>query len=140
MIKRFWNQIVVMVAQVCEYTKSWIVHFLKEWIEWYINISIFKSLWQFGLLYLKENNFLNFLKRFYLLLERGEGREAEGERPITVWFFSRTPHWRPGPKTQACALTGNQIGNRMVHRPVLNPLSHTSQVSKKLFFNRNLTL
>ena len=31
------------------------------------------------------------------------------------------------PATQACALTGNRIGGPLVRRPVLNPLSHTSQ-------------
>ena len=31
------------------------------------------------------------------------------------------------PKTQACALTGNQTGNPLAHRPELNPLSHNSQ-------------
>ena len=37
------------------------------------------------------------------------------------------PHLGTQPATQACALTGNQIGDPLVHRPVLNPLSHTSQ-------------
>ena len=38
---------------------------------------------------------------------------------------------QPGawPATQACALTGNQTGDLLVHRLVLNPLSHTSQGS-----------
>ena len=31
------------------------------------------------------------------------------------------------PTTQACALTGNQTSNPLVHRLALNPLSHTSQ-------------
>ena len=31
------------------------------------------------------------------------------------------------PATQACALTGNQTGDPLVHRPALNPLSHMSQ-------------
>ena len=31
------------------------------------------------------------------------------------------------PTTQARALTGNQISDPLVHKPVLNPLSHTSQ-------------
>ena len=31
------------------------------------------------------------------------------------------------PATQACALTGNQTSNPLVHRPALNPLSYTSQ-------------
>ena len=31
------------------------------------------------------------------------------------------------PATQACTLAGNRTGNLLVHRPALNPLSHTSQ-------------
>ena len=31
------------------------------------------------------------------------------------------------PTTQACALTGNQTGDPLVHTLALNPLSHTSQ-------------
>ena len=31
------------------------------------------------------------------------------------------------PTTQACALTGNRTGDPLVRRPVLNPLSNTSQ-------------
>ena len=34
-----------------------------------------------------------------------------------------------GPATQACALTGNQTGDPLVHRPGLNLLSYTSQGS-----------
>ena len=37
------------------------------------------------------------------------------------------------PTTQAFALTGNQICNPLVRRPVLSPLSHTSQGPGKLF-------
>ena len=33
----------------------------------------------------------------------------------------------PLPATQACALTGNQTDDPLVHRPALNPLSYTSQ-------------
>ena len=40
--------------------------------------------------------FLNLFKRFYLFLERGEGREQEKEKNINVWFLSRSPHWGPG--------------------------------------------
>ena len=31
------------------------------------------------------------------------------------------------PATQACALTGNQTSDPLVHRLALNPVSHTSQ-------------
>ena len=42
------------------------------------------------------------------------------------------------PTTQACALTGNQTSNLLVHRPVLNPLSHTSQ-GNKCSFKRDIS-
>ena len=72
---------------------------------------------------------VNFLNDFIcLFLERGEGREKEREKKINVWL----PHTRPllgtWLTTQACALTGNRTSNPLVHRPVLNPLLHTSQV------------
>ena len=31
------------------------------------------------------------------------------------------------PATQACALTGNRTGNPLIYRPMLSPLSYTSQ-------------
>ena len=71
---------------------------------------------------------LLFLKYcIYLFLERGEGREKEGERNINVWLPLMCPVLRTWPATQACALTGNRTGNPLVHRLALNPLSHTSQ-------------
>ena len=45
-------------------------------------------------------------------------------------YLSCTPKWgvqSPGSTTQACALTGNGTSDPLVHRPVLSPLSHTSQ-------------
>ena len=47
--------------------------------------------------------------------------------------LSPTPYWGPGPETQACALTGNQTGDPLVLRLVLNPLSYTSQVFSLVF-------
>ena len=49
------------------------------------------------------------------------------ERNIIVWLPLTRPLVGTWPTTQACALTGNQTGNTLIHRPVLNPLSHTSQ-------------
>ena len=38
-----------------------------------------------------------FFLRFYLFLDRGEGREKERERKINVWYcLSHPPHWGPG--------------------------------------------
>ena len=48
-------------------------------------------------------------------------------------YVSQLPLSRPQPgtcpATQAGALTGNQTSDPLVRRPVLNPLSHTSQGS-----------
>ena len=63
----------------------------------------------------------------YLVLEGGEGREKERERNINVWLPLMRPLLGTWPETQARAPTGNQTGNLLVHRLVLNPLSNTSQ-------------
>ena len=68
--------------------------------------------------------FLNILF-IYVFVEREEGRKRGGETsmcgclscaPLGTWLT-----------TQACALIGNQTHDPLVHRPALNPLSHTSQ-------------
>ena len=64
-----------------------------------------------------------FFKIFmHLFLDRGEGREKEGERNIDVCLPLVHPLLGPWPTTQACALTGSPL----VYRTALNPLSHTS--------------
>ena len=70
-----------------------------------------------------------FLKEFiiYLLFNRGEEREKEGERNINVWLPLTHPLLGMWLTTQACDLTGNRTSDLLVHRPALNPLSHTSQ-------------
>ena len=69
-----------------------------------------------------------FLKKIiYLFIFRQRGRERERERNISVWLPLTCPPLRTWPATQACALTGNRTGDPSVHRPALNPLSHTSQ-------------
>ena len=69
-----------------------------------------------------------FKKDFiYLFLDREEGREKERETNINVWLPLTCPLLETWPTTQACALTGNRTSDPMVHRPALNPLSHTSQ-------------
>ena len=51
----------------------------------------------------------------------------EKERNISVWLPLTRPMLGTWPTTQACALTGNPTVDLLVHRPALNPLSHTSQ-------------
>ena len=54
--------------------------------------------------------------------------EKERERNINVWLpLTHPPLGGTWPTTQACALTGNQTSDPLVHRLALNPLSHTSQ-------------
>ena len=64
----------------------------------------------------------------YLFLERGEGREKDRERNINVCLPLTHPLLGTWPATQVCALTGNRAGDLLVHRPALDPLSHTSWV------------
>ena len=61
---------------------------------------------------------MRFFKKdyIYLFLERGEGREKE-ERNINVWLPLSHSLLGTWPETQACALTGNQIGDPFVHKP-----------------------
>ena len=69
-----------------------------------------------------------FFKDFiYLFLDRGEGREKEREINVKVWLLLMHPLLGTWLITWACALNGNRIGNPLVHRRALNPLSHTSQ-------------
>ena len=68
-----------------------------------------------------------FFKDFiYLFLERRRNKK-ERVRNISVWLPLVCPQLGTWPTTQACALTGNQTCDPLVHSLVLNPLSHTSQ-------------
>ena len=78
-------------------------------------------------------NFLSFLKRVLFIFEReGKGGRKRGrktsmcERSIDQLSLAN-PQQGTWPTTQPCALTGNQTSDTLVHRPSLNPLSHTSQ-------------
>ena len=58
--------------------------------------------------------------------KRMEG-EREGEKHQCVVASQAPPPLRAWPATQARTLTGNRTSDPPVHKPVLNPLSHTSQ-------------
>ena len=66
--------------------------------------------------------------------------EREGEKHQCVVASHASPTgdltWST---TQACALTGNQTGDSLVHSPVLNPLSHTSQDIHLIIFPQPLS-
>ena len=71
--------------------------------------------------------FFSFKDFIYSFLEGGEVREKERERNINVWLPPVHPPLGTWPVAQACALTGNWMGNPLVPRLALNPLSHISQ-------------
>ena len=48
----------------------------------------------FLLIALKKKDFI------YLFLERGEGREKERERNISVWLSLHAPEWGLGPQAR----------------------------------------
>ena len=97
-------------------------------------MSIFSD-YKTVLLYLIANvnlmynfDFINFFfLRFYLFIFRERGREKERVRNINRWLHLLHPPLGTQPATQACGLSRNQISDFLVHRPALNPLSHTSQ-------------
>ena len=84
-------------------------------------------------LYKSSKNVNNlFVKDFIYFWERREGREKERERNINVWekhqlvafhmLLTGDLAWNPG----MCPIV-NWTGDLLVPRPMLNPLSHTSQ-------------
>ena len=87
------------------------------------------SLSRYFLIYI----FLRFFK-FYFWREGKGGRKRGRETSMCKRSINQLLLTRPAPgtwpETQACALTGNQTGNLLVHRLALNPLSHTSQGSR----------
>ena len=77
--------------------------------------------------------------RFYLFLERQERRRKKGRETIMCErYIHRLPltHLQLGTWPRACALTENWTSDLLVHRPGLNPLSHTSQGKSSPFYKR----
>ena len=81
---------------------------------------------------------VHFLKILFTFREKGrEGGREEDKQCVRDTSISCLPHapllgtWST---TQACALAGNQTGDPSVHRPVLNPMSHTSQGYTRIYF------
>ena len=81
------------------------------------------------------STFFKFLKKFYLFLERGEGREKERERNINVWLPFTLPRLGTWLAIQTCDLTGNRTSDLSIHRPALNPLNHSSSVLLFTFYS-----
>ena len=67
-----------------------------------------------------------FKKYLFIFREEREG-EREGEKHQCVVASPAPPPPGTWPAAQVCALTGNQTSDPLVLRPVVNPLSHSSQ-------------
>ena len=83
----------------------------------------------FSLLIVSFDTYIFFKKIFIYFLERGI--EVEKGRKTLVYERNIDPLVCPTlgtwPATKACALPGNQTSDLLVGRPMLNPLSYTSQ-------------
>ena len=118
------NQILNKGAYLYIYIQAHFLFFIHSWL---IN-SLFLATWALSNdLFIYYYYYYVFKDFIYLFLERREGREKERERNINVWLPLMHPPLGTWPATQACALTGSRTGDPLVHRPVLSPLSHTSQ-------------
>ena len=80
-----------------------------------------------------------FLKRSYVFIfrKRKRGRKRGRETSMCDWYVYRLPLARPQLgawlTTQARARAGNKSGNLPIRKPMLNPLSHTSQGPRGCF-------
>ena len=68
----------------------------------------------------------------------GRVEEREGEEHQCVLGSHAPSTGDQARVTQACAPAGNQTSDPLVCRPVLNPLSHTSQGKNKRFFKNQV--
>ena len=92
-------------------------------------------MWEWSFPLSRNLSFFFFL-RLYLFIFRQRGREGERDREKhQCMVASRMSHMGNWPATQACDLTGNRTSNPLLHRPVLNPLSYTSQGLKSIFYS-----
>ena len=62
----------------------------------------------------------------FIIFRERKGRRKR-ERNINVWLPLACFLLGTWPAAQVCALIGNRTSNPLVCRPVLNPLTHTSQ-------------
>ena len=88
-----------------------------------------------------QDDTLFFFLIFYLFIFRDRGREGEREgEKLQCVVASHVPPLGTWPATQACALTGNQTGDPLVHKLALNLLSHTTHgtpYSEHLLFSKH---
>ena len=115
---------------MCYNILEWIIYML---LHMYVYVQILYIFTIFVNISYNIYTYFFFLESFFIIIifyfqTRGREGEREGEKHQCVVASCTPPTggatW---PATQACALIGNQTGDPLVHRPVLNPLSHASQ-------------
>ena len=111
----------------CGWQMALIGFLLSPWVGWF---KLF-TLW----LGRSANHLLFFFLIFYFFMFGERRREDERERNINAWLPLIRPLVGTWPTTPACALTGKQTHNPLVHRPALNPLSHSSQGANHLLLS-----
>ena len=65
-------------------------------------------------------------------------QREEREIPMGGCFLG-APYRGLGPQPRHVPQTGNRTGNLLIHRPTLNPLSHTSQAEPIIFPGNTFT-
>ena len=84
------------------------------------------------IVWLSEQTF--FFKKKILFIFRGEGREKESEKNISVWLPLMRPLLGTLPATQACVLTGNQTSDPLLHRLGTQSTEQHQPEQKKISF------
>ena len=70
---------------------------------------------------------LFFLRSYLFIFREGKGRRKRGRETSMCGCLSHAPYWGSGLQPSHVPETGSQTSDPLVHRPALNPLSHTSQ-------------
>ena len=78
-----------------------------------------------GRFYMRGSLIISQFKKNYLFLERGEGREKERGRNISVWLPLTCPHTGDLARNPGMCPDRESNSDLLVCRLVINPLSHT---------------
>ena len=121
---------------------SIVYHLCILWYVYYQKFSFLLSLFILFRVFLNFFNFINLFNKlinkfnlfFKFIFQRGEGREKERERHISVWLPLSHPLLGTWSATQACILTGNRICDPLIHRLALNHLATPTKDFLGYFF------
>ena len=100
-----------------------------------LEFTLFFSIIPTATLTLLTKLFVCFFKVLFIFREREREGEREGMKHQCV-VASCTPLRGTWPATQACALIRNRTSDPLVCKPLLNPLSYTSQGKLLVFLKK----